>query len=107
MLIRIAEESLSELKRLDINDKLIKEYGYMVAISKYLLENTSIDFDNKTIDYYSLFRTLKEISYMIEANSTPSKYSLRLSKRFALLWVYLIQIHRGRCALFLTYIINT
>ena len=107
LLINIAEETLSKLKPLEINDTRISGLEDIVTISKFLIKNISVDFDNKTIDYYSLFRTLNEISYMINADSTPSKYSLCLSKRFALLWVYLNHIHRINVSWFSTYVIIT
>ena len=92
LLIKLAEKTCSELKTLRINDQLISRFDNMVIIWKFLAENISNDFDRKTIYHYSFFRTLNEISYIIDSNPSPNNPSLNLSKRFALLWVYLCHI---------------
>ena len=86
---------LSELKSLGI--QLIGGFDDLVSIWKYLIENISIDFANRTIDYYSLFRTVSEINFIINKEPPSSGSTLRLSKRFALLWVYLRHIRMNNC----------
>ena len=97
LMIKSAERTAFELKSLGNNDKLISGFDDLVAICKYLIRNISIDFTNKTIDYYSLFRTLNEISILIKTDSSSNGPSLRLSKRYALLWFYLRQIYNNNC----------
>ena len=69
----------------------------MFAICKYLIRNISIDFTNKTIDYYSLLRTFNEASILVKTDSSSNGPSLRLSKRYALLWFYLRHIYFNHC----------
>ena len=96
-MIKLAERTASELKSLGDNDKLISGYDDLVATWKYLIRNISIDFTNKTIDYYSLFRTFNEVSILIKTDSSSNGPSLHLSKRYALLWFYLRHIYNNNC----------
>ena len=92
-MVKSAERTAFELKSLGNNDKLIGGFDDLIAIWKYLIRNISIDFTNKTIDYYSLFRTLNDISILVKTDSSSNGLSLRLSKRYALLWLYLRYIY--------------
>ena len=95
LMVKSAERTAFELKYLGNNDKLISEFDDLAAICKYLIRNISIDFTNKTIDYYSLFRTLNEISILIKTDSSSNSPFLCLSKRYALLWFYLRQLYNN------------
>ena len=97
LMVKSAERTASELKSLGNSDKLIRGSDDLVAIWKYLIRNISIDFANKTIDYYSLFRTFNDVSILIKTDSFPNGPSLRLSKRYALLWFYLHNIYYLNC----------
>ena len=97
LMVKTAESTASELKSLGNNDKLIRGSDDLVAIWKYLIRNISIDFTNKTIDYYSLFRAFNDVSILIKTDSFPNGPSLRLSKRYALLWFYLHNIYYLNC----------
>ena len=96
-MIKLAEVTASELKSLGNNDKLINGFDDLVATWKYLMRNISIDFENKSIDYYSLLRTFNEVSILIKTDSSPNGPSLRLFKRYALLWFYLHHIYVTDC----------
>ena len=52
-LVKFAEKTSSELKSLGINDEFVSRLNDQVVIWEYLTKNISIDFANKTIDYYS------------------------------------------------------
>lgn len=97
LLIDIAEKALTELKSLVNDDLFINGFGDLIAIGKFLTKNISFDFVNKTIDFYSLFRTFNEISFIVTQDPQTDGPSLCLSKRYALFWVYLCHIHRNRC----------
>ena len=96
-LIKMAEKAASKLKSLGNNDKFFTGLGDLVAIWKYLIRSISIDLDNKTIDYFSLSRTINEICSIIKTDSTPSGPSLRLSKRYALFWFNVQHIYVNKC----------
>ena len=96
-MIKLAEETASELKSKGNNDRFISELVNLVATWKYLMRNISIDFENKTIDYYSLLRTFNEVSILIKTDSSSNGPSLRLFKRYALLWFYLRHICNTNC----------
>ena len=95
LLIRLAERTALELKSLGIKDEFINGFDGLAAIWKYLIRNISFDFDNKTIDYYSLFRTINEIRFIVKTDSSSNGPSLRISKRYALLWFYLRYIYNN------------
>ena len=97
LMIKLAERTALELKSLGINDKLISGFDDLVAIWKYLIRNISIDFTNKTIDYYSLLRAFNEACILIRIDSSSNGPSSRLSKRYALLWFYLHHIYYHDC----------
>ena len=97
LMIKLAEKTSSDLSSQGINDKFISGFSDLAIIWKYLIENISLDFTNKTINYYSLFRTLNEIGFMVNRNSLSIVPNLRLTKRFALLWVYLRHIRVNSC----------
>ena len=65
LLIDIAEKALPELKFL-ANDEFINVFDDQIAISKFLSKNISFDFVNKTIDFYSLFRTFNDIAFIVK-----------------------------------------
>ena len=96
-MIKLAERIAFKLKSLGNNDKLICGFDDLVAICKYLMRNISIDFTNKSIDYYSLLRTFNEASILVKTDSSSNGLSLRLSKRYALLWFYLHHIYNDDC----------
>ena len=77
----------------------ISGFDNWVAIWKYLVRNISIDFENKTIDYHSLSRTIYEIFLIVKTDSSPIGPSLCLSKRYALLWFYLQYIYVNSCSI--------
>ena len=93
MLINLAERTIFELRALGINDALISEISDPISIWKFLVKNISIDFVNKTIEYYSLFRMLSEINFIIDKSPHSNSPNLQLSKRLALLYVYLRYIY--------------
>ena len=97
LMVKSAERTASELKFLGNNDKLISGFADLVATCKYLIRNISFDFTNKTIDYYSLLRTFNEVSILVKTHSSSNGPSLRLSKRYALLWFYLLRINNSNC----------
>ena len=97
-MIKSGEKTAFELRSQGNNDKLISEFNDLVVTCKYLIRNISIDFTNKTIDYYSLFRTLNEIIILIKTDSSSNGSSLRLSNRYSLLWFYLRQIFINNCS---------
>ncbi len=97
LMIKLAERSASELKYLRDNDGLISGFDDLVAKWKYLIRNISINFTNKTIDYYSLFRTFNEAKILIKTDLSSKGPSLRLSKCYALLWFYLRHIYLKDC----------
>ena len=96
-MIKLAEITASELNSLGENDKLISGFDDQVAIWKYLIRNISFDFINKTIDYNSLFRTFDEVSLLIKSDSSSNGTTLRLSKRYALLSLYIRHIYNNNC----------
>ena len=98
LLIRLAERTAFELKSLGIKDDFINEFYGLAAIWKYLIRNISFDFDNKTIDYYSLFRTINELRFLANMDSSSISPPLRISKRYALLWFYMRYIYVNECA---------
>ena len=71
LMIKSAERTASELKSLGNNDKLISGFDDLVATWKYLIRNISIDFTNKTIDYYSLLRTFNEVCILLKLIPPP------------------------------------
>ena len=95
LMVKSAERSAFELKSLGIMNG--SGIDRLVIIWKYLIRNISIDFDNKTIDYYSLSRTINEICLIIETESSSDGPSLRLSKRYFLLGFYLRFIYINDC----------
>ena len=98
LLIKLAERASSKLKYLGITDKLVNEYDNLADVWKYLIRNISIDFENKTIDYCSLSRTINEICSINKADSSSSNGAkLCLSKRYALFWLYLQHIYMNNC----------
>ena len=97
LLVKTAERTVLELKFLGNNNKLLSEFDDLVAIWTYLIRNISYDFNNKSIDYYSLFRTLNEVGILIKTDSSSTGPSLRLTKRYALLWFYLRHIYNSNC----------
>ena len=96
-LVKSAEITSSGLKTLGIKDKLVNEFVDRVVIWKYLIRKISIDFENQTIDYHSLFRTINEIRFIIKTDSSSINPSLHLSKRYALLFLYLRHIFSKNC----------
>ena len=99
LMIKFAERDILKLKSLGVKDVPLEGLDNWVAIWKYLVRNISIDFENKTIDYYSLFRTIYEIFLIVKTDSSPNGPSLCLSKRYALLWFYLQYIFENRCSI--------
>ena len=97
LMVKSAERIASELKSIESNEEIISGFDGWVITWNYLIGNISIDFANNTIDYYSLFRTINEIIILV--NSSSSGPSLCLSKRYALLWVYLRHICNTDCNL--------
>ena len=97
LMIKLAERTATELKSLGNNNRLIRKFDDLVGIWKYLIRNISIDFDNKTIDYFSLFRTINEINFIFKTDSFSNGPSLRIYKRYALLWIYLRCIFVNDC----------
>ena len=97
LMIKLAERTATELKSAGNNDKIISGFDDLVAICKYLIRNISIDFTKKTIDYYSLLRTFNEASILVKTDSSNGP-SLRLSKRYTLLWFYMHHIYNNDCA---------
>ena len=96
-LTRLAEKISFELKSKGISGELISSFDDLIAIWKYLIRNISIDLENKTIDYYSLSRTINEICVIVKTDSSSIVPSLRLSKCYALLWFYLRHIYMNNC----------
>ena len=96
-MVKSAERTALELKSLENNDKLISGFDDLVVIWKFLIRNISFDFTNKTIDYYSLLRTFNEASTLVKTDSFSNGPSLRISKRYALLWFYLRHIYNTDC----------
>lgn len=98
LLIKVLEGTASsEMKSHGISDETINNYREFIAICKFLVRNISIDFANKRIDYYSLFTTLNEIGIIIKVSSPSESLNTRLSKLYALLWVYLHHIKGDGC----------
>ena len=97
LMVNSAQITALELKSLGNNDKLISRFDDLVATCKYLIRNISIDFTNKTIDYYSLLRTFNEAIILVKTDSSSNGPSLPLSKRYALLWFYLRHIQKNDC----------
>ena len=97
LMIKLAKRIASEVKSLGINEELIKDLGDKVIIWNYLIRKISIDFDKKTIDYYSLSQTINEISFIVKMDSSSKGPPMRLSKRYALLWLYLRHIYNNDC----------
>ena len=97
LMIKLAERTAFELKSLNINDKLIDGLSDTAITWDYLIRNISIDLDNKTINYHSLLRTFNEASILVKTDSSSIGPSLRLSKRYALLWFYLRHIYINHC----------
>ena len=97
LMVKSGERTAFELKSLKINEELISRFSDLIAIWKYLIRNISIDFTDKTIDYYSLLRTFNEASILVKTDSSSIGPSLRLSKRYALLWFYLQYIYKHNC----------
>lgn len=93
-LIKSAEKTLSELKCLGINQKLVNEFGDLVVIWKFLIKNISIDFNTRTVNYNSLFWTLNEIISFVKADSSSNNLDLYQSKLYSLLWFYLYHIYK-------------
>ena len=100
LLIKLAKKTSYELKSLGINDEIFKGLDNLIAIWNYLIRNISIDFVNKTIDFYSLIRTLNEIIFISQAGSSLSDPTKRLSKLYALIWIYLCHISYRCTAVF-------
>ena len=96
-LIDLAQRTLFELKSLCIRDVIVNEFDDRIAVWKYSVKNISIDFEHKSINYYSLFRTLNEIIFITKTIPTLNSPSLQLSERYFLLWIYLIHIHYNDC----------
>ena len=95
LMIKLAERSSSELRSLGIDDEIISGNGHLVATCRYLIENISINFTNKTIDYHSLLRIFNETSILIKTDSSSNGPSLHLSKRYTLLWFYMLHIYNS------------
>jgi hypothetical protein len=97
ILIKVVENICFEVKSRGINDENIKGFYGTIAIWKFLLKNISIDFNSRTIDFNSLFRTINEIIYIVKQDSSPYNPSTRLSKLYALLWAYIRYIIMNNC----------
>ena len=97
LMVNSAERTAFELKSLEYNDKLMCWFDDLFATWKYLIGNISIYFANKTFDYYSLLRTFNEVRILIKTDSSSNGPSLHLSKRYALLWLYLRHIYYNNC----------
>ena len=97
LMVKSVEKSAFELKSLGFNEKIISRFDAKIAIWKYLIINISIDFSNKTIDYYSLSRTFNDVSILVKTDSSLDGPSLRLSKRYALFWLNLHYIYVNHC----------
>ena len=67
LLVKLAKKTSFEIKNLGITHGPVIEIEDLVVIWKYLIGNISIDFEHKTIDYYSLFRTFNEIIFFVKA----------------------------------------
>ena len=93
ILIKMTERTLFELKSENHKGDYIREFEDLVSIWKFLVKNISIDFDAKTIDFNSLFLTFNEAKSLIKRGSNPIGPSLRLSKLYSLLWIYLHHIN--------------
>ena len=51
----------------------------------------------RRVDYHSLSRTINEISFIVKTDSSSNGPSMRLSKRYTLLWFYLQYINIKHC----------
>ena len=100
LLIKLAKKTSNELKSIGINDEIVKGLDNLIAIWNYLIRNISIDFVNETIDFYSLIRTLNEIIFISQAGPSLNDPTKRLSRLYALIWVYLCHIDNGCTAIF-------
>ena len=85
------------MNSLGIEDKLVNGFTDLVVTCKYLIRNISFDFENQTIDHYSLFRTINEIRFLVNTDSSSNSPPLRISKLYALLWFYLRYIYENCC----------
>ena len=96
-LVKAVERSLYELKSLGITDEITNATGDLIPIWKFLIFSFSFDFSSKANGYHSLIRTLQEIIFITSTGPSSVYSPLRLSRLYALLWVYLCHIyHYGR-----------
>ena len=96
LMIETVEKIYPELKSRGVDDEFVNNLEERIAIWKFLIKNISIDFNEHTVDYDSLFRTFNEIRYIIKMNLSSEKAS-RLSKLCSLLWYYLNRIYNTHC----------
>jgi hypothetical protein len=95
LLSKLAKKTFLYLKSQGYQiDHLIVDIDAQVSIWKFLSERILIDFAHLECKYYSLFSTFEEIRASYLPNHFPKPSSLRLSKLFSLLWVYLYHIWR-------------
>ena len=93
VLVKIAEKTLYELKLQGAKGKLIERFDDQVAIWKFLIFNISIDFPHGPDGFYSVFRALDEIIFIVKSGSATSTYSSSLPKLYSLFCVYLYRIY--------------
>jgi hypothetical protein len=93
LMIETVEKIYPKLKSRRTNNVLVSNIEDRIAIWKFLIENISIDFKNRTVYYDSLFGTFNEIRYIIVKNLYSEKV-LRLSKLCSLLWYHLQHIYQ-------------
>ena len=96
LMIESVERIHPELKFRGVDDELVNNLDERIAIWKFLIKNISIDFNEHTVNYDSLYRTFNEIRYIIKMNLSSEKAS-QLSKLCSLLYYYIHRIYETHC----------
>ena len=81
-MIETVERIHPELKSRGVDAIFVNNLDERIAIWKFLIKNISIDFNQHTVDYDSLFRTFNEIRYIIKMNLSSEKASALVQAMF-------------------------
>lgn len=99
LLLKIAKTTYMDMKVMwRIDTVLHEDLDNRIAVWTFVLENVSLDFTNKSVNYYALSVAFHEARKIIILGDS-SDNATKLSKISTLLWFYLYQIYRNECKL--------
>jgi hypothetical protein len=98
LLLKIAKRSYKEINSIgQIDQRMHANLENRINVWDYLIKNVSLNFENKSVNYYSLSLAFNEIRSIIM--SGKSNDNSKLSKLSTLLWFYLYKIYINDCML--------